>query len=425
MRMVLVFTPRSPLRRPLPTAVLSVLALGAVAACGTDTADRSDSGDTPDTTSAAPASDVVEAAGPEPRLAVTYDGGVLVLDADSGEVLADEALDGFLRVNPAGDDRHVFVSAAGGFTALDLGSWTEAHGDHGHSWTTDPRLTDVSFDAEEPGHVVVHDGITTLFDDGTGDITSFRSADLAEGAPATESFTSDAPHHGVAVHLPDGNLLQTVGDSESRSGVRLVTASGTELAASEECPGVHGETFAAETIVVGCEDGVLVVDGRTITKVASPDAYGRIGNQAGSPVSPVVLGDYKSDPDAELERPTRVSLVDTETATLRLVDLPASYTFRSLGRGPAGEALVLGTDGNLHVIDPATGELTSSVPVVAPWEESEVWQEPRPALFVQDGTAYVTEPATSEVHVVDLASSAVTASHALPEVPNEITGNAG
>lgn len=66
-------------------------------------------------------------------------------------------------------------------------------------------------------------------------------------------------------------------------------------------------------------------DGR-ITKVSSPDAYGRMGNQAGTPESPVVLCDYKVDRDAILERPTRVSLVNTETAALRLVELGTSQS---------------------------------------------------------------------------------------------------
>ncbi len=116
---------------------------------------------------------------------------------------------------------------------------------------------------------------------------------------------------------------------------------------------MHGEAAAKdETVVVGCEDGVLVYKDGSIKKVQSPTEYGRIGNQAGSEESAVVLGDYKQDPDAELERPEKVSLIDTETGTMRLVDLGTSYTFRSLARGPHGEALVLGTDGKIHVIDP-------------------------------------------------------------------------
>lgn len=82
------------------------------------------------------------------------------------------------------------------------------------------------FAAEKPGHVVVHEGRTTLFDDGTGDI-----------------------------------------------------------------------------VVIGCQDGALIYAGGIISKVFSPDAYGRIGNQAGTEASPIVLGDYKTDAEAVLERP--------------------------------------------------------------------------------------------------------------------------
>ncbi|SOR77458.1 hypothetical protein SCNRRL3882_0930 [Streptomyces chartreusis NRRL 3882] len=108
--------------------------------------------------------------------------------------------------------------------------------------------------------------------------------------------------------------------------------------------------------------------------------------------SPILLGDYKTDPEAELERPTRISLIDTETAKLRLVDLGTSYSFRSLGRGPRGEALVLGTNGTLHVIDPETGKVDMKIPVVGEWQEPLDWQQPRPTLFVRDHTAYVSEP---------------------------------
>ncbi|HVK30131.1 MAG TPA: zinc metallochaperone AztD [Nocardioides sp.] len=400
--------------------VLSSLASGALVACGTE--------DSPSPTSApssatTPAATEVEA--PSPRLAMTYDGGVLVLDAGSGEVLLDEAIDGFLRLNPAGDGRHLLVSATGGLTALDTGAWTEEHGDHGHSWATEPRLTGFTLSAEEPGHVVPHHGRTTVFDDGTGAITAFDPADLADGDPELDTWQADEAHHGVAVQDGHGNLLLTVGDEESRSGIRLVTAAGNELASSDECPGVHGEAFAGDVALFGCEDGVLVVDGRTITKVDAPDVYGRIGNQAGHDSSRFVLGDYKVDADAELERPTRVSVIDTRTASLRLVDLPASYSFRSLGRTPDGDGLVLGTDGRLHVIDMAAAKVTASIPVTAAWREPLDWHQPRPLLEVVGDTAYVTEPATKQVHVVDLGEGEVVDSLTVPEVPNELRGVAG
>ena len=217
----------------------------------------------------------------------------------------------------------------------------------------------------------------------------------------------------------------TVGDEESRSGVRLVGPSGTALAETDDCPGVHGEAFAEDAAVFGCEDGAVVVDGRDIAKVSSPDPYGRIGNQAGSDVSPILLGDYKTDPDAELERPTQVSLIDTRDASLRLVDLGTSYSFRSLARGPEGEALVLGTDGAIHVLDPESGERAGTIDVVGRWREPLDWQQPRPALHVVGETAYVTDPRRDRVHVVDLDRGTVTASVDLPHTPNEIVANAG
>ncbi|NYI46053.1 hypothetical protein BJ993_003133 [Nocardioides aromaticivorans] len=401
--------------------VLSSLTSGALVACGTEGSPSSSSSSSPSSTPAA----ATEVEAPSPRLAMTYDGGVLVLDAGSGEVLLDEEVDGFLRLNPAGDGRHLLVSGAGGFTALDTGAWTDEHGDHGHSWATEPRLTGFTIDAQEPGHVVPHHGRTTVFDDGTGAITAFDPADLAEGEPELDTWQADEAHHGVAVQDGHGNLILTVGDEESRSGIRLITAAGNELASSDECPGVHGEAFAGDVALFGCEDGVLVVDGREITKVDAPDAYGRIGNQAGHDTSRYVLGDYKVDADAELERPTRVSIIDTRTASLRLVDLPASYSFRSLGRTPDGDALVLGTDGRLHVIDVATAKVTASVPVTAKWREPLDWHQPRPLLEVVGDTAYVTEPATKQVHVVDLGTLEVVDSLEVPQVPSELRGVTG
>ncbi|WP_197429809.1 zinc metallochaperone AztD [Auraticoccus cholistanensis] len=411
-------TPRRTLRRPPLLAGLA-LALVGTAACSPQAEPQAAPPETP-------ASGQQEVSSATPRLVTTFDGGALVLDAATLEVLAEVPLEGFSRVNPAGDGRHVLVSTAGGFRVLDTGTWTQAHGDHGHHYTAPPRLTDTTFTATEPGHVVSHADRTVLFDDGTGTVQSFDPHELAEGRPQVDTWTAPEAHHGVAVERSDGSMVVTVGDAESRQGVAVLDEDGEELASSDDCPGVHGEAVTAgERVVLGCEDGVLVVDDERITKLASPDDYGRIGNQAGSEESPYLLGDYKSDPDAELERPERVAAVDTAEGELQLVDLGTSYSFRSLARGPHGEGLVLGTDGALHEIDLAEGEVTGSVPVVEPWEEPLEWQQPRPTVFVLDHTAYVTEPATSELHAVDLETGEVTATGTLPHVPNELTGVTG
>ncbi|GHH67676.1 zinc metallochaperone AztD [Promicromonospora soli] len=372
------------------------------------------------------APDATEVQSRTPRIAVTYDGGVLVLDAMSLEPVGDIALEGFNRLNPAGDERHLLVSTGGKFQALDLGTWAEAHGDHSHYWTAEPTLTDVAYDAVEPGHVVVHEGRTALFDDGTGQVRVLDSEHVADADSAAREYTTPSAHHGVAVELTDDTLVVSEGTEEARTGIRALDGDGEEIAASDDCPGVHGESVAAdEAVLIGCEDGAVLYKDGKITKVDAPDKYGRIGNQAGTEVSPFVLGDYKTDKDAELERPTRVSLIDTRDGGLELVDLPSSYTFRSLARGDEGEALVLGTDGQVHVIDPETAKLTKSIPVIDEWEEPIEWQDPRPAILSLDGSVYVTDPANDSIHAVDVETGEVWKSAELGVTPNELNGVLG
>ncbi|WP_063059051.1 zinc metallochaperone AztD [Nocardia sienata] len=341
-------------------------------------------------------------------LAVTYDGGIHLLDGNTLVRGGGVELAGFNRVNPAGDDRHIIVSTSAGFRVFDA---------------VGGKFTDIEFPGPKPGHVVRHAGRTVLFTDGTGTVTSFDPADLAEGAPQTTEYQAAQAHHGVAVELESGELAVTLGTEEKRVGLAILDAARKEVTRSEQCPGVHGEaTAAGDTLVVGCQNGVLVYRDGKLTKITSPDSYGRIGNQAGSDESPIVLGDYKKDEHAELERPEQISLIDTEAGTIRLVDIGTSYTFRSLARGPEGEALVLGTDGGLRVIDPVTGKVERTIDVLDPWQEPIDWQQPRPALFVRDGIAYVSDTAAKQVHRIDLASGTVTASVTLAETPNEISG---
>lgn len=380
---------------------------------------------TPAAADAGASEEATEQRGATPRLVATYDGGLLVLDATTLELVADLPLEGYNRLAPAGDDRHVAVSTSGGFRLVDTGTWAEPHGDHTHHYTSRPDLTEVRVEAVTPGHVVVNEGRTTFFDDGTGEITVVDSRDVADVAADRRRVPSVDAHHGVAVVGDDDEVISTLGDPDSRIGVVVRDASGREIARNEECPGVHGEAAAMGALVFGCTDGVVVYSGGRFTKIDSPDTYGRIGNQAGSPASPVVLGDYKVDRDAELERPERISLIDTRGHALRLVELPSSYSFRSLGRGPEGEVLVLGTDGRLHVVDPVSGQLVRSIEVVDPWTEPMDWQDPRPTLFVQGDVAYVTEPSTSRLMAVDIASGQIRAEAALPRALDELTGVGG
>lgn len=396
--------------------LLSATVLGA--ACGSAT----ESNESATTTPPQPA----EQASATPRLALSYDGGVLILDARTLDHVADIPMDGFVRLNDAANGRHVLVSQADGFAVLDMGTWTEAHGDHGHHYTAPPAMTDIRFGGSEPGHVVAHDDVLTLFSDGTGAVDVVDPAALLDGDIDARTAHSTTPHHGVAAARRDGTVVVSVGDDDGRSGVAILDAGGRQVAANDDCPGLHGEAAAADGVLTfGCEDGVLIVRGNEIRKIASPDPYGRMGNQAGSETSPVVLADYKTDPDAELERPRRFTLIDTVAGSLRVVPLDASYSFRSLDRGPKGEAVILGTDGALHVFDPVTAQRIAHLPAVEAWTEPDDWQSPMPNLHVQDGVAYVSDPPQRRIVAIDLENGATVAEAGLPQPTIELTGVQG
>ncbi|MFE0766448.1 zinc metallochaperone AztD [Streptomyces smyrnaeus] len=361
-----------------------------------------------DTKSSAKSGDKQSAAAVEDPLVVTHDGGLYVLDGKSLKVVKDVPLKGYNRVNPAGDDKHVMVSTSEGFRVLDA---------------TRQQLTETEFKGAEPGHVVQHAGKTVLFTDGTGEVRIFDPAELGKKKPKVDTYTSPSPHHGVAVELENGELVTTLGTAKKRKGIVVLDEKRKEITRNEKCPEVHGEATAKdEAVVIGCEDGVLLYKDGKITKIDSPTEYGRIGNQKGSEKSPVVLGDYKQDREAELERPEKVSLINTETGKLKLVDLGTSYSFRSLARGPEGEALVLGTDGKIHVIDPEKGKVSRTIPVVEEWREPLDWQQARPEIFVRDKTAFVTDPEHKKLYAVDLDSGKKKATGTFEEKPNEITG---
>ncbi|KZE88698.1 zinc metallochaperone AztD [Microbacterium sp. TNHR37B] len=394
------------MKRPKPTATaaavatLAVAAVAVTACAGPGTSSASPS----EPRSSAPAAD-------GPRVAVAYAGGVLVLDGDTLEVVADEPSEEFVRLNLAGDDRHAFVTTSQGFQLLDLRA---------------PELTDLVVDAGAAGHVVRHAGKTVLYDDATSDTTVFDTADLAsvDGAlPDARVIPGVAAHHGVSVVLTDGSLLTTVGDESARTGIRVTDAAGAEIAASDDCPGVHGEgTAKGEAVVVGCEDGVLVYREGTIAKLDSPDAYGRIGNAYVSEESPLVVMDYKDDPDAEGYLLHRLALVDTEALTLKVVDLPegVEYTWRGVARGHDGEALLLGSDGRVHVIDPATGQVIASHEAIDPWRSPAEWQDEHPALAVAGEVRYVTDAERQRIVALDVHTGEWIADAALPVTPNEI-----
>lgn len=394
-------------------ALLGAAALGAAVSLVSCTATTASSDDASSSDAA------VTAAGP--RVTVAYEGGILVLDGESLETVADLDSESFTRLNPAGDDRHVMVTMSEGFQVLDTGAGS----------ADAPGLTDLVFAADTPGHVVRHGGKTILYADGTSDTTIFETAGLSasDALPETETISGVEAHHGVSIVLEDGTFLTTVGNADGRNGIVVTDADGAEIAASSECPGVHGEgTAAGEAVVFGCENGALLYTDGEITKLTAPDQpYGRMGNAYVSESSPIIVGDYKNDPDAEGYLLSAVTLIDTEAKSYEVVELPegVEYTFRDVARGPEDLAYILSADGSIHVLDPESGEIVDEFPVIDAWEGPVEWQDAHPAIVVAGDIAYVTEPAANSIHAVDLTTGEVVASAELDVTPNELAAVAG
>lgn len=414
----------------LALATAAVLVLSA-AACSNASAPTTGSpnGDRDGAGAQASASEKpVEVSDVDPRAAIAYDGGIQIVDTSDGTVVADIKKEGFLRLNPAGDGRHVLVSSSEGFEVLDLGMIVKPHGDHNHYYTTTPGLTGSVIAAETPGHVVTHAGKTAVFDDGTGTVTIFDTSALEDGQLSPDeltSFQTNDPHHGVAVPLASGSVLVTEGTEDERHTVHERKADGSIGAESTDCPGVHGEATAQGEDVAsfGCTNGSVVFRDGQFHKVPVPEAYQRSGNQFGSPDSPYVLTDYKTvEPvdGAAPEHPTKVGIIDTTDATTTTVELGSAYWFRSFGRGAAGEGVVLTYDGRLNLIDPASAAVTKQVDVVTPWTENENWQEPGPNVKTAGDFAYITDPTAKKLHLVQISTGKLLSSLDLSVVPNEM-----
>lgn len=411
---------RTPHLRRSSITALTLGTVVALAGCSTGTS----VGSAPSADSTSPSASTSSASStsePGARVAISYANGVRVLDGTTLETVSEFDTEEFTRLNPAGDDRHVMVTMSKGFQVLDTGAGT----------TDPPELTDRVFEADTPGHVVRHAGKTVLYADGTSDTTVFDSAALSESEelPEHETVEGDEAHHGVSVVLEDGTFLTTVGNADSRNGVVVEDASGKKIAENDKCPGVHGEgTAKDEAVVFGCEDGALVYRDGEITKLQAPDEpYGRMGNAYVSETSSIVVGDYNDDADAEGYLLDQVTLIDTAEKTLEVVDLPAGveYTFRDVARGPGDLAYLIGTDGSIHVLDPETGKVTKSIPVIKAWEGPAEWQDPHPAIVVSGDIGYVTEPAANSIHAVDLTTGEVVSTGELGVTPNEIAVAAG
>lgn len=400
---------RSQLSRSVP-AVLATAGLVTLSAFGAEAVDSVDTSYGLSTTVPTSAEDeeatppgATEVDEAVPRLAVADadSGAVEILDLVSGEAIAS-----FDATGPASlstDGRFVFATdyEGGSVSVIDSGSWVVDHGDHAHAYVAEPVLLG-ALEGENPAHVVPNEGFTAVFFDGTGIAEVLHEDELEQGSIEPEmTFETAAPHHGVVIAFADHFAVSIPGATpeDLPVGVEVRHAADGEAEATfEECPEMHGEAGFAEGVLLACADGVLWVTGSEGAWVAEKLAYPQgtpaddrtwtLAHAHGVPVAAGALGD-----DALL-------VVDTETDAVQRIELPLAPV--TVGIVNNGEALVaLTDDGQLHLVDVASGEIESSGPVTGAVDLDAEDGPPTPAIAIAAGRAYVSDPVAGTILEVD------------------------
>ncbi|MGJ9421438.1 hypothetical protein [Aeromicrobium sp. CF3.5] len=397
-------------------SLFTLLAAGAtLAACASPS--NSGGGGT-DAAEEAPAAERESTATPQPRLVIASDSGAEVVGGQDLASLSQYDLASRPKLQMAGDDRHVFVlqSDAGTVGVVDPGSWTEAHGDHGHSYVTDPSLLDTTFDDGTSYHVVSDDERSVVWFDDDGSFQSFDWKGLEDDDIDVQRVETGAGHHGVAAPTADGGFLASYPEGEDAAGVLVLDEDGTETNRIEGCAGLHGEAHAGdEGYAFGCSDGVLVVEEGEGATIDSPVEGAGTRALFGAHDSDVLVGNLTSESDDSVAE--QIALYDLEAGSSTAVGL--GVEFSGVSRAD-GQSAVVGTDGAAHVLDDATGEVVEKIDVMEPWEMTDDYTVPTPQIAIGGGFAWVTDPRDSSIALFELGTGEERTRSTLADVPTSM-----
>jgi len=333
-------------------------------------------------------------------------GSVHIIDLRSNEVIADFDLTASASLYPSPSGRYAFaVQTAGNITNLiDSGVSAVPHDDHFHTDFGSPALLGAEIEGATPIHYTPHHDQIAIFHDGDGAATVFTEDGLFAGETVT--VTTARPHHGVAVPMEDVVLISAPNMEDTDSvlpiGVDVMTLEGEIVQNFHECPGLHGEAAYSEAgVAFGCADGILLVeregDAFISRKIANPTDNPdlRVGTLYAVEGAAYLLGNYGQN---------TVVRVDPVAGTSEIViEAPARiWRFSFHGEDPT-KLVALTIDGNLHVIDIASGVIEGTVQVVDPFlPPAQGRAAARPTFVVNGHMAYISEPLPGDIRGVNL-----------------------
>lgn len=284
----------------------------------------------------------------------------------------------------------------------------ESHGDHADIEITDPDTLAAFLEGPRPFHVVSHGGTTAVNFDRGGYVAMLDEPALLAGNAGTERFEQSRAHHGFAVPMADYVISSVASEAPvegdgapPRVGIRAYEADGTPAGDMQTCTDLHGEAFSGHYLVAGCKEGVVaatVAHGMPeFTMLPYPDDFpeGHTGTLLGSSAMQVFLGNYG--------RESVVVIDPTATPYFTRVELPFRRVDFVLDPAKPQFAYIFTEDGSLHRLNMLSAEIEQSRRVTGPYSMDGHWRDPRPRLAMAGDRLVMTDPAESQLRVIDPA----------------------
>ena len=363
----------------------------------------------------------------QPRVVVADGarGAIRVLDLASGRRVGRVVrVAGPAALTTAGDGRHVLASqgARNRVDALDGGAWSQPHGDHVHHHTTAPRLLPFRLSIAKPSHVVPHGDEVAIFGDGSGEAQVFGTGALRRRAVPLATARTGTPHHGVAVPFGE-RIVLSVADPAGQDGdlprhLEVRDRGGATLLRAD-CPELHGETAGDGWAAFACADGIALVKlgaGRAPTSEKLPYPARASEEQRA----------FTLHSDASGRRivgnfgPRALVVTERSSARSRVVSVGATIASFAVDAG-SGAIVVLGTDGVLRRIYPASGRQTAARRVVGAAFRP-AWDRPSPKLAARGGLVAVSDHARTRVTVLRVGAGGALKPVRALKVPGAPTG---
>jgi hypothetical protein len=315
---------------------------------------------------------------------------------------------------------------AGKVAVIDTGIAFEDHGDHVDISVTAAKLLPVEIAGSRPAHVVEGSGTIAIFDDGTGSVALFSESAVLEGTFDPVTLEPGAAHHGLAAPMGDHIVVSVPHETpdQPRVGLKVIDREGAQVGEVVACPGVHGQAQSARVFAFGCRDGVVFATPSggsappVLEHVSTADlGEGNVSTLKGGTALQFFLGNYG---------PSAVVLIEPGSADpFRKIDLPTRRVDFALDPIHPRNAYILTEDGQLHLLDVISGEITQSLQVTEPYSMDGHWRDPRPRLAVAGEHVAVTDPLQGLVRLVGIDSFAEERTIPVEGVPYTIVAVGG